>query len=112
MINFLIDYWPVIAAVTGVLGAGGIILLLGFWPIVSSFLIGTKTGRVISAVGAGALIVLFSFVAGKRRGAQGERARQLAANLKIAQGRVKIDVKIRNLTPAARRKRLSKWVRG
>lgn len=112
MLAFLFTYWPIIAAVTGAIGVGGIVLLLVFWPVVASFLIGTRVGRMVSAVGAAALIVLFAFVAGKRKGAQGERAGQRAANLRIAKKRIKTDASIRKLAPAARRKRLDKWVRG
>ena len=105
------DWLPLILSITGILGVGGVLILLGFWPMVSSFLIGTKLGRGISAAGAVVLMVFWAFISGKRKGAVAERGRQKARNYKIVQGKVKIDANIRKLTPAKRRARLQRWVR-
>lgn len=105
------DWLPVILSITGVIGVAGVIVLLGMWPVVSSFLIGTRTGRIISALGALALTLLWAFVAGTRKGKVSERAKQKAANYRTIQQKVKIDESVRKLSPSDRRKRLDRWVR-
>ncbi len=105
------DWLPLILSIVGVLGVGGVILLLGFWPVVTSFLIGTSMGRAISAIGAVALALMWAFVAGRRKGAERVRAEQKAKTWKAIKAKVKIDEEVKNLTPVERRKRLNRWVR-
>ncbi len=105
------DWLPFILSITGILGVGGVIILLGFWPVVSSFLIGTRLGRMISFAGAVALTIWWAFISGKRKGVKGERAKQKARNYRNVQAKVKIDEAVRKLTPAQRRVRLNRWVR-
>lgn len=112
MLGFLFDYWPLISGIVGILGVGGILLLLGFWPVVSSFLIGTKLGRRIVIVGAVILAFLWAYTAGKSKGRLGEVGRQKARNYKAVQKRKKINAEVRKMSPAARRNELRKWVRG
>ena len=111
MIGFLFDYWPLISGIVEILGVAGVLLLLGFWPVVASFLFGTRLGRMVLAFAAGALALLWAFVAGKSKGRRGEVGRQKARNYKAAQKRTKIDVEVRKMSPAARRNELRKWVR-
>ena len=106
------DWAPLILSVIGVIGVGGVLMVLGLWPVVSSFLIGTKLGGIILTVSFILLALAWAFISGKRKGISAEIGRQKGRNFKAAQKRVKTDAKIRTMPMADRRKELSKWVRG
>ena len=108
----LLDWLPMILSITAVVGVGGFLVLLGLWPVVSSFLVGTKFGRAISAAGAVVLAIWWVFIAGKRKGTKATKQRLKAANYKVVKERIKINETVGNMSRADRRRELSKWVRG
>ena len=106
----LFDLLPIILTLVGIFGVGGLLFFLGFWPVITSFLIGTRIGRAISAVGLIVVAIFWANVLGRRKGAKGERAKQKAKDIKLVKEKVKIDESLRKATPAERRKRFERWV--
>jgi len=106
-----LDWLPLILSIVGVIGVAGVLLLLGMWPVVASFLIGTKLGRIILVIGAFLLALFWAYISGKRTGAKREIGKQKVRNFRAAQKRVNSDAKIRTMPMAKRRAELAKWVR-
>lgn len=76
-----------------------------------AWLLGSSLGRKVAlgaliALGVG-IVVVRIYAAGAAR----ERARQAEAALRNLRERIKVDDEIEKLSPAARRERLSRWVR-
>ena len=105
------DWMPIILSVVGILGVGGLLMFLGLWPVVSSFLIGTKLGRVILTISFILLALGWAFISGKRSGSKREVGKQKVRNFIAARKRVKSDAKIRTMPMSIRRAELGKWVR-
>ena len=105
------DWMPIILSVVGVIGVGGLLMVLGLWPMVSSFLIGTRMGRIILTISFILLALMWAFISGKRTGAKGEVGKQKVRNFIAAKERVRSDAEIRTMPMAARRERIGKWVR-
>ena len=105
------DWMPIILPVISVIGVGGVLMFLGLWPVVSSFLIGTKLGRIILTISFIALALGWAFISGKRSGSKREVGKQKVRNFIAARKRVKSDAKIRTMPMADRRAELGKWLR-
>lgn len=111
MLSFLWDWWPIIAMILGTVGIGGVIVVAIGWPVVASFLVGTKLGRWTCIVVAGFLILAFLAASAHRKGVLAERARLAAEKAKNVARRIKNDEKIRNMSRDQLRREFAKWVR-
>jgi len=98
----LMNFWSIVWT----LGIGGTIAvaaaLFFFWP----FLVGTKLGRTLLAIGAAAAAVFGVYLKGRSEGEQGEKdkaAIRHAKNVKIAKEE---SVASKKRTPSEARKRM------
>lgn len=111
MISFLMTYGPILAVIVGAIGAGGVIALLLGWPVVSSFLIGTRAGRVMVVAFAALMAAWYIFLSGKKSGGKRVEAEVKARKFKNAQKRIESDEQIRSMPRDELRREFGKWVR-
>lgn len=69
-------FWSYFWWLFGVVGVGGIVLIIVFWPLLA----GTKIGRMAIAIGAGVLGIFAILARARQQGAAAERQRQEKAN--------------------------------
>ncbi|RMF00176.1 MAG: hypothetical protein D6773_11880 [Alphaproteobacteria bacterium] len=78
---------------------------------VLSFLLGSRLGRLVGAIGLTAAVVLLVSLAAYRKGIKAERVRQKARQLNNIRKRMEVDDEVARMSRADRRRELERWMR-